>query len=109
LTININKLYINGVTVTIRGDGSVVAVSDETARGLRDFRVALLVVHRSGAPAPVQGVPVVHHVVLRVRVVLRAVRVGPERRQSSHVGRSGFQLVVEMRLRVESGKRLQLR
>lgn len=49
---------------------------DEAARAARDFR-AVPVVHRSGAPASVQGVPFVHHVLLRVRVLLRAVRVGP--------------------------------
>lgn len=76
---------------------------DEATRARRHFR-AVLVIHRGRAPAPVPRVPSVHHVLLRVRVVLRAVRVGPEGREPSRVRQSGRQLVVEMHLRMESGE-----
>lgn len=77
---------------------------DEAATRVRcDFRV-MPVVHRSRASAPVPGVPIVYHVLLRLRVLLRVVRVGSEPHRSSHVDQSRRQLVVEMRLRVESGE-----
>lgn len=76
---------------------------NETARARRDFR-AVPVVHRGRAPASVPSVPAIHHVLLRVRVVLRAVHIGPERRRPPRVEKSRFQLVVEMRFRLELGK-----
>jgi len=78
-------------------------VHHQAARAGRRLRV-LPVVHRNGTATFVQGVPFVRHVLLHIRVVLRAVRVGPKRRRPSHVDRSRFELVVEMRLRMESGK-----
>lgn len=78
-------------------------VDEAATRVRRDFRV-MPVVHRSRAPAPVPGVPIVYHVLLRLRVLLRVVRVGSEPHRSSHVDQSRRQLVVEMRLRVESGE-----
>lgn len=76
-------------------------VDAEPNRGRRRFRAA---VYRCRTPVLVQGVPVVNRVLLRVRVLLRDVRTGPQRYRSSHVARSRRQMVVEMRVRVELGE-----
>lgn len=85
--------------------GGVDAEPTRRGRRRRRFRAAVpAAVYPSRAPVLVQGVPVVYRVLLRVRVLLRDVRAGPQRYRSSHVAQSRRQMVVEMRIRVELGK-----